>query len=369
MRLNRGAALRVGDSLRAVRFIIDGSLEQPTGGYIYDKLVIAGLRDRGHPVEVVSLARAGWPGPAGENIRFARQLRREGIVIADELCHPRVFAGAWTTRVRPAGPFSIAPRRVARLVTLVHHLTASEHRGVRRRLRLAIERPLLLASDRIIVTSDTTRASVIEVGADPARVRVVKPGRDRLGVRTASPVRGPHEPLRLLFAGSLTPRKDPLVLLRAFAAVRDRARLTLAGPADRDPRYAAEVLSAASRHGSRVRITGQLRDDDLAAELDRHDVLVLPSRYEGFGMAVVEALSHGLAVVATRAGALPEILRDGEEARLVFPGDDRALAAVLSELAGDRGQVEAMKARALLRAAELPVWADTQSAFAEQLVF
>jgi glycosyltransferase involved in cell wall biosynthesis len=259
--------------------------------------------------------------------------------------------------------------RAARLVTLVHHLTASEHRGPRRALRLLAERPLLLASDRIVVTSDTTRASVIAAGADAAAVRVVKPGRDRLGVRTAPPARRSSDPLRLLFIGSLTPRKDVLALLRAFAAVEDRAVLTLAGPVERDVRYAAEVRRSAARFGQRVRITGCLRDDALEAELDRHDVLVLPSRYEGFGIAVAEALSHGLAVVASRAGALPELVRDGEEACLVTPGDDGALARVLGELTLVPARVEAMQAKALRRAASLPVWADAQHAFAEALSF
>jgi len=275
------------------------------------------------------------------------------VTVIDELCHPRVVLAS-ALRPRP-------------LVALVHHLAASERSGARAAARLSVERVLLDAADRAVVTSATTRAVLVRAGVAPARVRVVRPGRDRLGERSSPPDPAEGGGVRFLFIGTLSPRKGVLELVGAFAGVSGAARLTLAGPASRDPAYAAAVRAAVRAFGAAVRITGTLSDAELASELARHDVLVMPSRYEGFGIAVGEALAHGLAVIATRAGALPEVVRHGLEAILVPPGDGGALRDALSLLAGDRARLAGMQALALERARMLPRWADTQEEFAAAL--
>ena len=341
-------------------FVVDGPLDQPTGGYLYDRIVVEGLKARGVHVDVVSLDVRSPLAPLRENARLQKLLspparsRAYDVVLIDELCHPRAALAA-TLRTRS----STSPR----LLTLLHHLAASERSGASARLRLALERALLIASDHILVTSETTARVAVSLGLPRDHVTVVPPGRDRLGARTTPPVRPRDAPVRLLFLGALTPRKDPLALLEAFAAVATRATLTLAGPADRDPFYAARVLAAASRFGSRVRVTGALSDADLTRELDTHDVLVLPSRYEGYGIALAEAASHGLAIVSCAAGAIPEVVRHGEEALLVPPGDPRALEGALLAVVHDDHRRVAMQHAALRRAATLPTWADTQESF------
>ncbi len=342
-----------------VTFVIDGPLAQPTGGYVYDRLVIDGLRARGVAVSLVHLAPGGAARALLENARAAALLARarDGITVVDELCHPRVVLASALPLARPR-----------RLVALVHHLAASERLGARAAARLAVERVLLDAASRVVVTSDTTRAVLVRAGVAPARIRVVLPGRDRLGERAAPPDPPADGRARFLFVGSLTPRKGVLDLVDAFGGVAGSATLTLAGLTDRDPAYAAAVRAAVAHAGGAIRITGSLTDAALAGELARHDALVLPSRYEGFGIVVAEALSHGLAIVASRAGALPEVVRDGAEAILVPPGDRRALMGALALLTRDRARLAAMQEQALARARELPRWADTQEEFAAAIL-
>jgi glycosyltransferase involved in cell wall biosynthesis len=342
-----------------ITFVIDGPLAQPTGGYVYDRLLIDGLRARGSLVSLVHLAPGGAARTVLENARAAALLARgrDDITVIDELCHSRVVLASALSRWGRAA-------RPRRLVALVHHLAASERSGARAAARLAVERVLLDAADRAVVTSATTRAVLVRAGIAPARIHVVRPGRDRLGERSSPPDPSPDGRTRFLFLGSLTPRKGVLELVDAFGGVAGSATLTLAGPADRDPAYAAAVRLAAAHAGADVRITGTLEDAALAGELARHDALVLPSHYEGFGIAVAEALSHGLAVIASRAGALPEVVRDGAEAILVPPGDRRALMGALALLTRDRARLAGMAENALARARELPTWADTQSEFA-----
>jgi glycosyltransferase involved in cell wall biosynthesis len=152
-------------------------------------------------------------------------------------------------------------------------------------------------------------------------------------------------------------------------SVASRATLTLIGPADRDLAYAAAVRAAIARSPARdrIRLTGTLPDADVAAALASHDLFVLPSLHEGFGIAIAEALAHGLGVISTTAGAIPEVVRDGREAILVRPGDDRALTAALVRAVDDAPLRAAMQAAAIARAASLPRWKDTQREFADAL--
>ncbi|MEP7120441.1 MAG: glycosyltransferase family 4 protein [Byssovorax sp.] len=348
--------------LPPITFVVDGDLDQPTGGYLYDRIVIDGLRDRGVVVRVESLAVGGVVVTAIENARVAlRRARepREGLVVVDELCHPRTALASLIHRVRPR----------ARLVALVHHLAASERSGPAARARLVVERTLLDAASRVIVTSATTLRAVADAGVDRARIRAVLPGRDRLGERSEPPLPSVDGAVRLLFLGSITPRKGVLALVRAMESLPSHATLTLIGPADRDLAYAAAVRAAVARSPARarIRVTGALPDADVAAALASHDLFVLPSLHEGFGIAVAEALAHGLGVISTTAGAIPEVVRDGREAILVPPGDERALAAALVRVVRDPALREAMASAAIARAAELPRWKDTQREFADAL--
>ena len=348
--------------LPPITFLVDGALDQPTGGYLYDRIVIDGLRDRGASVQIESLAVGGAITTALENGRVALRRAREprcGLVIVDELCHPRTALASLIHRVRPR----------ARLVALVHHLGASERSGPSARARLALERLLLDAAWRVIVTSETTLRAVAAAGVEPTRIRAVLPGCDRLGERRDPPLPSVDGRVRLLFLGSLTPRKGVIALVHAMSAVSARATLTLVGPADRDLAYAAEVRAAITRSPARdrIRVTGALPDAGVAAALASPDLVVLPRLHEGFGIAIAEALAHGLGVIATTAGAIPEVVRDGREAILVPPGDERALAAALVRAVDDPALRAAMQAAATARARALPRWKDTQREFAEAL--
>lgn len=350
--------------------MIDGPLDQRTGGYLYDRLVIDGLRARGVAVDVRSLDAGGTRAAIAESLRMTAELARLGAepgrtVVIDELCHPRVALAALVNRARGSNG--------ARLVALVHHLAASERTGARAAARWAVESALIHAAETVIATSETTSNVLSAAGVSRERMRVVRPGRDRLGERLSPRERWNGGDVKLFFVGAIAPRKGVLELIEAFGAVSEEATLTLVGPADRAPAYAARVHAAAAgytRSGerpARMRVLGEIGDAALARELAEHDVLVLPSRYEGFGIVLAEALSHGLAVVASTAGAIPEVVRDGAEAILVSPGDGPALASALRRVVREHGLRAEMQTRALERARELPTWRETKQAFAEAL--
>jgi glycosyltransferase involved in cell wall biosynthesis len=179
----------------------------------------------------------------------------------------------------------------------------------------------------------------------PGRVELVYHGLDR-GLFAAPSTSGsqrdgtdPRDPVRLLAVGRFQPKKGYPTLLDAVARVRSEVRLTVVGygPLEAVLRARAEALGLTAR----VTWAGALDQPAVRALYRASDLLLLASEVaadgdrDGLPNVVVEALSQGLPVVATRAGAIPELVTDGIHGRLVPPGDAGALAAAIEQLARD----------------------------------
>lgn len=166
----------------------------------------------------------------------------------------------------------------------------------------------------------------------------------------------PRDPVRLLSVGRFQPKKGLDVLLRTLARLPGHVVLTLVGygPTER----ALQRLARALGIERRVRWAGQLDHPAVRALYREADLFVLASRVardgdrDGVPNVVVEALSQGLPVVATRVAALPEIVEDGVNGRLVRPEDPAALAAAIAELAGDPGARRRLGAAGIRRVSE-----------------
>lgn len=185
------------------------------------------------------------------------------------------------------------------------------------------------------------------LGVDPARIAVLHNAVPDPG---PPPDRSAREgPVRLLFLGHLSDRKGVGELLAALAdsALRARTwRLDLAGGGEVE-RFRAE----AARQGlaERCRFQGWVGQEQAWALLRAADILVLPSHAEGQAMALLEAMAHGLAIVATPVGAHGEAVRDGIEAVLVPPGDVALLARAIARLLDDPGERARLGAAARAR--------------------
>jgi glycosyltransferase involved in cell wall biosynthesis len=142
---------------------------------------------------------------------------------------------------------------------------------------------------------------------------------------------------RVLFLSNMIPGKGPLVLVAALAALRRRGvaiEATFAG-AEADGHTVADFHAAVARGGlaDHVRYVGPVFDTAKHELLAAHDVFVLPSSYDVFPLVLLEAMQHGLPVVATVCGAIPEIVVEGETGFLVSPGDVAQLAERIEQLA------------------------------------
>jgi glycosyltransferase involved in cell wall biosynthesis len=343
-----------------ILWVVYGSLDRLSGGNLYDRLVVDHLRAHGAQVEVLGLPQP--PYPLGPLQALPSRLRREedlDVMVADELTHPSLFRWAGA---RPRG----RPRGRPRLVTLVHHLRSCEPPPVAwRALARAWERRLLAASDAVIANSRATAAAVRELAGD-LPVAICPPGCDRLALLRPAPAGGEEAcggPVRLLATGNLIHRKGYDLLLRVLAGMTDLPwELRISGRFV-DRRFAGRLRSLARRGGlsGRVRFLGELDTELLAGEYRRAQVFVFPSRYEGYGISLAEAVFAGLPFVAFAVGAVAEAVRGG--GLLAAPGDLAGFGAHLRRLVAEPAfrQEQAVRSRELARG--LPRWQDTGRAF------
>lgn len=344
--------------------VVPGDLETRTGGYRYDRRVIGGLRDRGWTVDVVQLDGTfphPGPGARGQAARALARIPDASLVIVDGLA-----LGALAEEAeRESGRL--------RLVGLVHHPLADET-GLEPCVAAALEASesrALAAVRHVIVTSRRTAETLSRYSVAPERLTVVEPGTDRAPLARAYRPGEARPDGRLTFScvASLTPRKDHENLFNAFATLTDRRwDLRCAGALDREAPTAKRLLAHLADAGltHRVSLLGDLSEAEVAAEYDRADAFVLPTRYEGYGMAVAEALARGLPVVSTPTGAIADLV--GSHAGiLVPPGDTRALAAALGRVMDDEELRARLAAGARDVRARLPTWEDAAEKMAALL--
>ena len=290
-----------------------------SGGYNYDRAIVAGLRARGHSVDVLELD-GQHPLPDAAAFASARALwdrmAPEARPVIDGLCLP-AFA-------------PLAEALVARHAAgLIHHPTALEphHDAATHAALRAAERQLLPLLARTIVTSAATGDDVV-AKFDVARERlaVVVPG--TAPAPRAAGSGGPG--CAILAVGVVTQRKGHDVLLRALARLPDLAwSLTIVG-GPRDPAHAQSLVGLAASLGIAERVTfaGELVDDALEALWQRTDIFALATWFEGYGMAIAEALRRGVPVAVTDGGAAGKLVTPASG--IVCPvGDDAALARAM----------------------------------------
>jgi glycosyltransferase involved in cell wall biosynthesis len=165
----------------------------------------------------------------------------------------------------------------------------------------------------------------------------------------------------------VTPRKAYDVLIDGLARIADLDwHCTVAGSLDRAPETVAAVRRQIEGHGltGRIDLIGEVADP--APLYAAADIFVHPSRYEGYGMAIAEALAYGVPVVATRVGAIPEVVP--QEAGILVPVDDpAALADALRRLIETPSVRQRFADGAALAATRFATWPDTAARIASAL--
>ena len=342
-----------------IGLVIYGNLQTVTGGFIYDRRLVAYLRDAGDEVHILSLP---WSNTAhhllynlsSDFIRRIAKLRLD-ILLEDELNHPSCLVLNQ----------SLKDKAQCRIISIVHHLRMDEKQNGVKLLNNWVEKTYLRSVDGFIFNSQTTAVSVGRFSDQRPSV-IAYPGKDRylpnITKRQIAQRSQQKGPLDIAFLGNITPRKGLDTLIRALQALpREQWRLKVIGSTEHNKKYSHRIRKhvSATRMNVSITFTGEQSAIEVAGHLRDNHVLVVPSRYEGYGLAYVEGMGFGLPAIGTDASGASEIIDHDVNGFLIRPDDVAALTGFLRLLMTDRKRLQRMSLNALQSYHKFPKWQDT----------
>ncbi len=339
-------------SQRALEFLVPGDLRAGTGGYVYDRRIVAGLRALGWRITVHTL-EASFPHPNASALEHARHvlasLADQALVLIDGLA---LSAMPEVVRSHSA--------RLA-LVALVHMPLGSD-RGLQAGMAQVLEqseRQALQAVRHIVVTGRSSRETLRRYGIAPERISIVEPGTDEAPVTC----RFSEEAVRLLCVATLGPGKGHELLIDALAPLAPmRWHLTCVGSLARYPKTVEQLRAQLQHTGltERVTLVGEVDPGEVTRFYQDADLFVLATRSESYGMAIAEALAHGLPVISTCTGAIPDLV-GADAGLLVMPDHLEALRQALARALNDPVLRASLARGAAVARRTLPRWSEACS--------
>jgi len=224
-------------------------------------------------------------------------------------------------------------------VYTVHGYHFERKRAAKRTLGRLLQRWGVRRLRRFVFVSEHERAMGVRLGLVPreARTSVIPNAVDLADL----PSRTPHEGFEAAYLGRLTPDKDPILMAEIAAKLSGHGiRTTLIGGGALEGKVRRRIADLGSE-GS-VEITGSLSHREALERPSRADVLVMPSRWEAFGIALIEAMGMGIPVVAAAVGGVPEVVRNGETGILVRSRDPAEFADAVLRIRDSEQTREAM---------------------------
>jgi glycosyltransferase involved in cell wall biosynthesis len=346
-----------------IGFLIYGTLDILSGGYMYDRKLVEYLRAQGDSVEIISLPWRNYAAHLMDNFSFNLPTNLD-ILIQDELNHPSLIGA---NRGKHSYP----------IISLVHHLRCSELRpNWQNDLYRIVEKKYLQSVDGFIFNSQTTKGVVNGLRINGKPSIVAYPPTDRFGDAISEEEiisRAQGEPLKILFLGNIIERKGLHILLEAIKSLNFDLQLDIIGSLNSDPKYAKQMQDfvsvndlqlhrtafGAAQVSSIVTFHSSLDNEPLKQKLQLAHVLIVPSSYEGFGIVYLEGMGFGLPAIGTTAGAASEIIEHGKTGYLIEPNETKTLAEYILQLASDRNLLTQLSINARNRYTQQPLWNET----------
>ncbi|MBP6207896.1 MAG: glycosyltransferase family 4 protein [Anaerolineales bacterium] len=334
-----------------IGFLIYGSLDILSGGYMYDRKLVEYLRAQGDTVEVISLPWRNYAAHLTDNLTF-KLPKGLDVLIQDELNHPSLIAANSEKHPYP-------------VISLVHHLRCSELRPQwQNAIYRAVEKKYLQTVDAFIFNSRTTKGVVNGVIGTGKPDLIAYPPTDRFGQALSEEHiknRSRNEVFRILFLGNVIERKGLHTLLAAVKNQNAKITVDVVGGLTAEPAYARQMQEFVASNGlsSVVSFHSSLNNEPLVEKFKNAHTLIVPSSYEGFGIVYLEGMSFGLPAIGTTAGAASELIEHGKTGYLIKPNDTAALAQHIAMLAADRDLLVELSLNARTRFTKQPSWNET----------
>jgi glycosyltransferase involved in cell wall biosynthesis len=339
-------------------FVIYGSPDQLSGGYVYDRALASALRKEGWEVEWISMDPEDSPSKVAHSLQGLWD-----ILLYDELCHD-VLASEEV--VLPHGP---------KHVGLVHHFRYQEDWSpeIRQQIRQA-EEVFCRKMEAFVVNSQHTSRQVRDLleshGSGPQFLAY--PSGNLWPRGKALPAKD-TDSLRIFFLGNLISRKGVHRLLEALALVdqvfQGSWECRIGGSA-MDQAYREALQDQRQRLGlkGQVHFLGKLTGPELEEAWDWTNLFCLPSQMEGFGMVFLEAASRGIPVIGPKTGGVPEIIENGLNGYLLEENSPQEIAGLILGIAQDQNLWKQLQAGSINKAGEFGSWEETFAGLGEFLL-
>lgn len=333
---------------RPIAFAVPGDINTVTGGYIYERRLMEGLRGVGHDLTHIELP-ATFPDQSPKDATIARaqlcDVAPDTPLIIDGLAYGSI-ATADLAQVR------------APMIAMIHHPLAKENGldEARRAHLFRTERDNLALAQHVLVPSPhTAKILMTEYCVAPDLITIARPGTDR-------PTGGPalQQPPLILSVGIQALRKGHDVLLRALAEITDIPWQAVIAGSAHDTAHANDLTALMTSLGlhDRVDFAGLVTGPRLFELYRNASIFALATRYEGYGIVFDEALAHGLPIVSCATGAVPDTV-PADAGLLVPPDTPKAFAGALRSLLSEPDRRESLAKAAQRAGQNLPSWQET----------
>ncbi len=338
-----------------VVFAIPGEIDKKSGGYLYDRKLIAELSTMGFDIRTLELAES-FPLPDLWAMEDA-QSKLIGVPSGDVLIIDGLAFGALSDE--------LVNQIAAPIIALVHHPLAEEtglDPNLRSSLYLQEHRNLKMARAVIVTSEYTARLLTEKYDVEKERITVATPGFEQQQFQ-----RAPQSAPLILSVGIQVFRKGHDVLLRALSKIKDLEWQALIAGAAVDPKYATDLQALLVELGleTRVRLAGFVSEQDLTDLYAKATIFALATRFEGYGIVFNEALGYELPIVSCDVGAVSETL--GSAGVLVPKEDSDGFAVELRNLLTDSKRLQSLEKNSRSRALSLPSWSQSFSKVAQLL--
>ena len=344
-----------------IGLVIYGDLEVISGGYLYDRQLVSYWRANGHRVTIFSLPWRNYWRHFSDNFsrKWIQQLIHSDldVLVQDELNHPSLVGLNYYLRRRVTYP----------IISIIHLLRSSEpHSIFTKGLYRQIESSYLTQMDGFIFNSYDTMREVRLLCKQAIPSVMAYPGGNHLKLSLSADAisnRAQEEgPLRILYVGNYIERKGLHLLLSTLAQLDASTwELTAIGRQDLEPGYVKRLRKIVEngRFQHQVKLLGPVPHKEIAAYFQSHQLFAMLSLYEPFGIVYLEAMSAGLPVIASTAGAGKEFIKHGRNGYLVPPRESADLLTYFKNLHKDRALLTQMGHHAQAHHAQHPTWEET----------
>jgi len=300
---------------------------ETTGGTLCDRLIVEKISEK-NSINLIDPRISWWPfqskpgfaGLCANIINIFRSFPRESIIWVDSGLFRDIFFAVWVWRIL----FN------AKIILIVHHLESNAVEGWRYSYRTFAEKLLLLSAHRLLTVSESTLQQMLSFGVSKSNCSIIPVSR-RFDPNNISP---PDRRAKLkpefvfLFVGTVEPRKaleDAIEALHAYQG-ECLVRFRCVGKFIQDDPYFNKLMEISSKNKKiKVDFLGTLSHKELESEFRAADAFLFTSHWEGYGIAIEEAFSFGLPVIAYNRGSIPELFSKKQAEGWIIPFKDNAL--------------------------------------------